>query len=162
MGEVSLIFDITNSDQIHPAGMTRQGERQWVMTESPAVLMVGLDQSNLEAAQKINPINAMWDTEIALRSAGQKQKQCQYAEIAYQTAAGAILQPSYRLPLLLPLSVDGKLHHLVTHANDQLRPREAGGLRIVLLCPVGTLVEWRRTQFLESRYIEAAAAHIKP
>ena len=75
---------------------------------------------------------------------------------------GRILQPGYKLPLRPPLQADGAFHALVTHANDELRPHQPGRLRIVLACPVGTLVQWRGTQLLESRHIWDAVAHLSP
>jgi len=164
MGQVATHLSITDSARIDTAGMVRLGEREWSTTESPAVFMVRLDQTDVERIGRADPFNALWDTEIALRSttAGQKQKTCRKAYVAYQTATGAILQPAYSLPLALPLSVDGKFHHLVTHANAELRPGEAGNLRIELACQAGTVVEWRQTRFLESRHAWDAAAHIKP
>jgi hypothetical protein len=161
MGQVATDLRITDSARIAITGMAPQGKQEWVITESPAALMVGLDQPDVQRIHEINPFNALWNTELRLRSTGSKRKTCKYAEIAYQTAAGAILQPAYRLPLLLPLNVDGQFHRLVTHANGELRPREAGSLRIVLHCPVGTVVEWKQTQFLESRHIWNVATHIK-
>jgi len=162
MGQVATHLSITDGARIDATGMARQGDAlKWAITQPPAALMVRLDQSDVDRLGKIDLINAFWDTEIALHSTGQQQKPCRNAEVAYQTASGAILQPAYKLPLILPLSVDGKFHHLVTHANAELRPREAGGLRIVLNCPAGTLVQWRQTSFLESRHAWDAAAHVK-
>jgi hypothetical protein len=160
MGQVVTHLSITELAQIDTEGMAWQGQRQWTITQSPAVFMAYLDQPDVDRIAKLNPFNALWDTEIALRSTGQQP--CRKAEVAYRTATGAILQPAYQLPLILPLHVDGQFHHLVTHANDQLRPREAGSLRIVLHCPVGTLVQWRQTRLLESRHALDAAAHVAP
>ena len=161
IGAVTAHVRITDTARVHATGMSQRSERQWVIMEPSAALLVDLDQSDVEGIGKLQIGNALWDTEIALGSTGTQQKQCGNAEVAYQTAAGTVLQPAYKLPLLLPLTADGQFHHLVTHANTQLRPKEAGSLRIVLNCPVGTLVEWRETRFLESRYPWDAAAHIK-
>jgi hypothetical protein len=161
MRPVAAFVRIADPDRIHSTGMVQQGERQWVITESPAAFMVSLDPSEVERIGKLRPSNALWDTEIALHSTGSQPIQCRGAEVAWQTPAGAVLQPAYKLPLQLPLTADGQFRHLVTHANSELHPGVPGSLRIVLKCPIDTVVEWRETRFLKSRHVLDAAKYLK-
>ena len=160
MGKTVERLSITSGDNIQTYGMTAQGARKWVTTESPAVLHVRLNPGDLERITAAQPFNALWETEVALNR--EDDKRCKTAEASYQTADGSILQPRYKRPLLMPLQTDGLFHRLVHHANSELRPRIAGSLRIVLHCPIGTVVEWRQTRFLESRHPWDAANIISP
>jgi len=159
LGPTVTHLDITAGDRIGVQGMRPQGDRTWVTTESPAVLQVRIDAGDVEHIATARIFTALWQTELALRTGGQR---CRKAEFAYQTTDGRILQPAYKLPLLLPLRADGAFHPLVTHAHGEMTPREPGSLRIVLHCPAGTVVQWRGTRFLESRHIWDVAAHIQP
>ena len=156
MGQTMARLEITDGDRIEVQGMERRGEREWVLTQSPAAFLVRVDAGDIERIAAANIFNALWETEIVLQTQGQR---CRHAESAYQTASGSILIPTYTLPLTLPLHADGKPHRLVTHANHQLRPREPGYLRLVFHCPTGTRLAWRGTRLLESRYAWDAAAH---
>ena len=160
MGKTVERFSITSDDHIQTYGMTIQGARKWVTTESPAVLQVRLDPGDLEKITAVQPFNALWETEVALHR--EDDKRCKKADVSYQTADGSILQPRYKRPLLLPLQTDGLFHRLVHHANSELRPRIVGSLRIVLHCPIGTVVGWHQTRFLESRHPWDAANNISP
>jgi len=164
MGAVVERLRIDGAEQIDAIGMARQdgpqNEPQWVTTARPAVLMARLNQADAERAIGQH-FNALWDTEIALRLPNPSAGRCRGADIAWQSAAGDILQPGYKLPLRLPLAADGQFRHLVTHANAQLRPGGPGSLRITLDCPIGAVVQWRQTRFLESRQAVEAAAHVK-
>ncbi|MFT3779347.1 MAG: hypothetical protein QM772_13925 [Ottowia sp.] len=159
MGQTAIHLDISASDRIETYGMAPQGQRTWVTTESPAVLHVRLDPNDIDSVAAARIANALWKTDLALQSGG---KGCRNAEVAYQTMDGNILQPPNKRPLRPPLQADGTFHALVTHANEELRPRQPGRLRIVLPCPIGTQVQWRSTQLLESRHVWDAAAHISP
>ena len=158
LGAVQSYLDISAGDRAEVYGMTAQGDRSWVITESPAALQIRIDQADIERITTEGIFNALWKTEIALDS----KKRCGKTDISYRTLDNHILQPTYKRPLQLPLKTDGAFHAIVTHANDELRPHAPGSLRIVLKCPVGTEVHWRNTQLLESRYFREAAAHIKP
>lgn len=160
MGQTLEHLSITSPDRVTTNGMKAHGSQMWVTTESPSVLQVHLEQDDIEKLAQIPLFNALWETEIALRT--EKGQRCRKAEVSYQTADGAILQPHYRLPLLLQVVADGVIQRLTTHANGELRPRQPGSLRTVLHCPVGTMVEWRQTRFLESRHPWDAASHIRP
>ena len=138
MGQTAIRLDISASDRIETHGMAPQGQHGWVTTESPAAIHVRLDAGDIERVAPAKIANALRKTEIALQSKG---KGCRKAEVAYQTLDGRILQPPYKLPLRPPLQADGAFHALVTHANDELSPHQPGRLRIVLDCPVGTLVQ---------------------
>lgn len=159
MGPMVTHLDITAGDRIGVQGMRPQGDRTWVTTESPAVLQVRIDAGDVERIAAAKILTALWKTDLALLTSGQR---CRKAEFAYQTTDGRILQPAYKLPLLLPLRADGAFHPLVTHAHGEMTPLEPGSLRIVLHCPAGTVVQWRDTQFLESRHVWDVAAHIQP
>lgn len=159
MGLTLAHLTISDSSRIETQGMVPYRDRSWVITESPAVLQVHIDQSDVDHLTAANLFNALWETEIALQSQG---KFCGKAEIAYQMADGRILQPLQKLSLMLSLQADGTPHRLVTHANHELRPHEPGSLRIMLDCPAGTVVEWRSTRLLESRHALDAASHILP
>jgi hypothetical protein len=160
MGKTVARLSITSGDHIQTYGMAVEGLRKWVTTESPAVLQVRLDPGDLEKITTVQPFNALWETEVAVNR--EDDKRCKTAEASYQTADGSILQPRYKRPLLMPLQTDGLFHRLVHHANNELRPRIAGSLRIVLHCPIGTAVEWRQTRLLESRHPWDAANNISP
>jgi hypothetical protein len=166
-GPLATLFQTSDEARVHTTGMAMLGARTWVVTESPAALMVDLNKEDIEQIKegikqisKVNPVNALWDTDIALQTVGRGK--CRYAEISYRTSDGRILQPLVRLPLLLPLKVDGQFHQLLTNANQELRPGEMGSLRTVLHCSIGTMVKWNRTAFFESRYSAELAEHIKP
>ena len=149
MGAILAYVEVTDSSRIQTYGMSPQEKNTWVTTESPAALHVRIASADL--------FNALWQTDIALDA---NDKRCRRADVAYQTADHRILQPRHKLSLQLPLQADSLTHSLVTHANRELRPREPGSLRIVLNCPVGTLVTWHGTRLLESRHAWDAAAHI--
>jgi hypothetical protein len=157
-GPTLVLSEISSATSIHTSGMVKKTDHAWQIIESPAAIMIRADQKDVNQLSNTNLGNALWDTEMAL-SAKQK-KDCRHAEISYQTATGEIKQPQYRLPLLLKLDADGKFHHLTTHANQEMRPLQPGSLRIVLHCPVGTIVQWRSTKLLESIYATDAAAHL--
>jgi len=158
IGQTTILLDIFESSRVETYGMSPQSVHTWTTTASPAVLHVQIDSEDIQHITSTDPLNALWQTDIALRPNGQR---CRKAEVAYHTADGRILQPRQRLPLQLPLQADGEIHSLVTHANHELRPHEPGSLRMVLDCPIGTSVDWRGTRLLESRHIWDAAAHIK-
>lgn len=157
MGSTLERLHTTSSDRIHTQGMTPGGRGDWVTTESPAVLSVAWNSTEISTLDAAPPFNALWETRLSART--ENGKPCRRAEAAYQTVEGAILQPLARRPLLLPLKGDGSLQHLVTHANGELRPRRAGSFRLVLHCPIGTTVRWQGTRLLESRHPWIAAKH---
>ncbi|MCL1962393.1 MAG: hypothetical protein FWG56_11625 [Desulfovibrionaceae bacterium] len=159
-GPLGAVFQTFDETRVRASGMSRQGERTWVITESPAVFMVGLVEKDVEWIGKADSDNTLWETEIALRNDGGGK--CSHAEFAYQTSEGRILQPPDRHLLLLPLKTDGQFHRLLTHANGLMRPRETGSLRAALYCPTGTVVQWRRTSFFLSRYAMELTKHVKP
>lgn len=160
MGPTLTHLDIAASDRVDVQEMHPRGNRTWVTTASPAVLRVRIDADDVQRITAAHIFTALWKTDLALRSNGTAH--CRIAELAYQTADGRILQPAYKLPLLLPLRTDGAFHPLVTHAHGEMTPREPGSLRIALHCPIGTEVRWNGTQFLESRYVWDVAAHVQP
>jgi hypothetical protein len=157
MGLTLAHLNITDGDRIEMQGIERRGEQAWVMTQSPAALLVRLDKNDIERTTAAGIFNALWDTEIAVHA---QTRRCK-VEASYQTADGRILQPPYTRPLNLPLHANGMRHHLVTHANHEMRPREPGYLRLVFHCPTGTRLEWHSTRLLESRHAWDAAAHVK-
>lgn len=159
LGSTLIHLDIDASNRVDVHGMSPQNDRTWIITESPAVLHIRVDESDVKHIATANIFTALWKTDLALHSNGQR---CRMAEVSYQTADGRILQPAYKLPLLLPLQTDGILHPLVTHAHAEMTPREPGSLRIALHCQAGTVVQWRGTQFLEGRYPWDVATHIHP
>jgi hypothetical protein len=157
MGQTIARLEISDSNRIKPNGMDVQGDRAWITTRSSATLNIVIDQRDVDLLAQANLFNALWETEMAVRAPGRR---CGIAETAYQTTDTRILQPAERLSLLLPMVADGEFHKLVTHATRELRPHESGSLRLVLNCPIGTLVEWRGTRLLESRHAWDAAAHV--
>lgn len=158
MGQTVARLDIQDSSRIETFGMQPQSNHEWVIQESPAVLHVRIEREDVQAVSAAPPINALWQTDMALRS---NSHRCRKTEVAYFTADGRILQPMQRLPLQPTIQTDGRVHSLVTHANHELRPKEPGSLRIVLHCPVGTTVDWRGTRLLESRHAWDASSHIQ-
>lgn len=160
MGPTLTQIPIQEAQRISTLGMVADGETQWALTESPAILLFSITPSDIDGLQRTNPFNALWDIKIALDPAKANQS-CKYAEFAYQTLNGQILQPENRRPLLVPLVADGEFHHLTTHANRELRPQQPGSLRVVLHCPVGTHVRWRESRLLESRYPWEVAAKVQ-
>ncbi|MBU2352767.1 MAG: acyltransferase [Gammaproteobacteria bacterium] len=157
MGQTLSYLDISEASRVETYGMDSQGTSTWAITKSPAVLEMRLDAKDIQHVTDANLFNALWETQVALQGNG---KRCGKAEVAYHIADGRFMQPGHKLPLLLPLQADGAFRRLLTHANHELRPREPGSLRIVLHCPVGTIVTWRGTRLLESRHAWDAAAHI--
>ena len=158
MGQTLTRLHIQDSRRIETFGMQPQSNHEWVIQESPAALHVRIEREDVQTISSAQPINALWHTDIALRS---NSHRCRKAEVAYFTADGRILQPSQRLPLQHPIQADGSIHSLITHANHELRPNEPGSLRIVLHCPIGTSVDWRGTRLLESRHAWDASSHIQ-
>ncbi|MGB3071139.1 MAG: hypothetical protein WBC18_21470 [Ottowia sp.] len=158
MGKVVSHLDISASERAEVYGMTATGDRSWMITKSPAALQIRIDQADVDHITAAGILNALWKTDIALNA----KERCGKTDISYRTLSDRILQPAYKQPLQLPLKADGAIHTIVTHANDELRPQEPGSLRIVLRCPVGTEVQWKNTQLLESSYFKDVAAHVKP
>lgn len=157
MGATETLLKITDGNQIEAQGMERRGTREWIMTQSPAALLVRLEPRDFENVGTADLFNAMWKTEIALHAQGQRCK----VETAYQLTSGSVVQPGYKLPLTIPLRANGNMRSVVTHANNELRPTEPGYLRLVINCPTSTKVEWRSTKLLESRHAWKASQHIK-
>jgi peptidoglycan/LPS O-acetylase OafA/YrhL len=155
MGMTETRAEITDVGRIEVQGLERKSDREWVLSTSPAALLVRIEASDVAQAATVGAFNAMWDTEIALHAQGQRCK----VETAYQLTSGAIAQPDYRLPLTTPLRANGNMRHIVTHANNQLRPTEPGYLRLVIHCPTATKVEWRGTKLLESKHAWQASQH---
>lgn len=158
LGQTLTHLDITDNNRIEVHGMERRGPHEWAMTQSPAAFLVRLDTSDVEHVTAAGILNALWDTEIALKTPGQR---CRKVETAYQLANNRIVQPAYTLPLIQPLRADGTPRRFVTHANHQLRPNEPGYLRLVFHCPTGTQLNWHGTRLLESRHAWDAATHIQ-
>lgn len=149
-----VLANIQDDDEVHANGMSYLGDHQWRITSYPASLHVKLSEDGLSSLQQASPNNAIWLSRLAIQPPNDR---CGKAEISYHTDAGVILQPAYKLPLLLHLHANGELHALATHANGELRPQTAGSYRIVLHCPADTLVEWRGTQLLESEHAVSMA-----
>lgn len=160
MGATLARLHIASTDRVEAYGMERSNQRTWTITESPAALHIRIEPNDVEHLATVNPLNALWKTDIALVSG--TGSRCDTSEISYRTADGQILQPRNRLPLLLPLRRSHASQSLVTHANNELRPRTPGSLRLVFHCPVGTQVQWFDTELLESRHPWDAVKHITP
>ena len=161
-GPLITLFQTSDATRAHVSGMSPQGERTWVMTASPAVLMIDLTWEDVARITQVHPFNALWDTELALKIPDGGR--CRRADITYQDVGDKERPRGWNgLSLQLRLKADGQFHRLLTHANNEMRPRAtAGSWRAVLDCPVGTVVDWRRTSFLDSRYAQELVPHLKP
>ncbi len=131
-------------------GMTRQPDGQWLMTESPAALVIPVSAEQVAALKMEPPYNALWDIRLTIRS--DRVRDCRTADVAYTRPAAAIPGHVSRLPL----RPDSHPRRYAIHANKDLRPGEAGDLRIALHCPAGTTVQWHGARLLESLYVESA------
>ncbi|WP_162995898.1 hypothetical protein [Acidovorax sp. 1608163] len=151
-------LEISLNSQTKTYGLVYKEKNTWVVTESPAAFQVLINQESINKITESAVFNGLWKTELTLTPP--QGGACRKAEISYQTDEGKILQPINRRPLLLALSGNGKTEQLVTHANNELRPHQPGSLRTVLNCPVGTVLQWKNTQFLESRHPWDATSHL--
>lgn len=158
LGEVETHLEIKEEKQTTTYGMKALGDKEWEAVESPFSIQMHVDSNDIQRLNKSDIFNAMWETELLVTSGS---RSCRKAEISYQTENGDILQPTNKQSLLLNLKRDDSVQLLVTHANQELRPKVAGSLRIVMQCPLGTRVKWHGTRLLESRHFAKVAERIK-
>lgn len=157
MGPTQTIFEISDSNRIDMQNLERHGDREWIMTQSTAALLVKIHSSDIQNIGVSNILNALWDSKIAVHTPSER---CEKVETAYQLTSGTILQPTYyKKSLTLKLRSDGRPQRIVTHANNELRPQEPGYLRLVFHCPAGSRISWFGTRFLASHYPAEAAAN---
>ena len=129
-------------------GMARQSNGLWLMTETPAALVLPVSAAQVALLKQNHPYNALWEMSMAIRT--DRPRRCRMAEIAYT-------QPVAREPnpiSHLNLDADGRSHVYAIHGNADLRPAAAGDLRVAFHCPVGTLVQWNGARLLESLHAE--------
>lgn len=131
-------------------GMTKQPDGLWLMTESPAALVLPMSTEQVALLKQQPPYNALWEIDMAIRADGPNR--CRKAEIAYTSPAVAV---PHNVPSL-SLNADNQSHRYAIHANANLRPDAAGDLRVAFHCPVGTLVQWNGARLLESLHSEQA------
>lgn len=158
MGSTKIHVEIKDASRIKTYGMKAAGEKQWEAVESPFSIQMVVDSDSANRITNAHIFNALWETELSVNA---PKGTCRKAEVSYQTEKGDILQPAEKLSLRPKISQDGKFHRIVTHANQELRPKTAGSLRIVMHCPIGTKVNWRATRFLESRHFEVIAEQLR-
>lgn len=159
IGETRVVLEMQSADDVRTSGMEYIGDHKWVVNTYPGALQVEVPALAVSTVEKAAPNNAMWLSQVAIRP---PRGNCGKTEVSYQTESGAILQPAYKLPLLLKLQSNGALQAFATHANGELRPKTAGSYRMVLHCPAGTLIEWRGTQLLASEHTSAMATRLLP
>jgi hypothetical protein len=157
MGKTIAHIDISSDASTQTYGMKFLREKNWEITQSPAALQIKVNALDISKVSGLSMFNALWKTDLAIKT--DTERSCKKAEISYQTEAGAILQPASKNGLIIPIFGDDGVQHFITHANREMRPQTPGSLRIVLNCPVGTLVNWQGTQLLESRHPWDAAEH---
>lgn len=131
-------------------GMTKQPDGLWLMTESPAALVLPVSAEQVASLKQQPPYNALWGIDMAIRS--DRPHRCRIAEMAYTHPAIAVPHHVSRLNL----DADSQPRLYAIHANADLRPGAAGDLRIAFHCPVGTLIQWNGARLLESTYTEHA------
>lgn len=140
-------------------GMTKNGDKSWIINTSPAAIQAPVTQTNVEEIKKSEIFNGLWQTDLALTPP--KGQRCTGAEVSYQTDDEYIHQLKNRRSLLIKIKGNGTTEHFVTGANLEMRPQQPGSLRTVLNCPTGTVVEWKGSKFMESRHAWDAFKHIK-
>ena len=131
-------------------GMEKQPNGMWLMTDSPAALVLPVSAEQVALLKQRPPYNALWEIDMAIRTP--RPRRCRMAEIAYTHPATTLAHHVSRLNL----DADSHPHLHAIHANADLRPNAAGDLRIAFHCPVGTLVHWNGARLLESLYAEHA------
>ena len=131
-------------------GMALQPDGRWLMTESPAALVLPVSAEQVATLKDQPPYNALWELDIAIRT--DRVRDCRMAEIAYTRPANAVPGHVSRLSL----TADSQPRRYAIHANADLRPDAAGDLRIALHCPEGTLIQWNGARLLESVHAESA------
>lgn len=131
-------------------GMVKQPDGLWLMTESPAALVLPVSSEQIASVKQQPPYNAVWEIDMAIRT--NRTSRCRLAEIAYTRPATVIPHHVSRLSL----DADSQPRLYAIHANADLRPNAAGDLRIAFHCPVGTLIQWNGARLLESLYTEYA------
>lgn len=141
---------LTAAADISSNGMTKLRDGKWLMTESPAALVIPVSADQVAALQIEPPYNALWDIGLTIRS--EKIRDCRFADVGYTQPATAVPGHVSRLRL----HADNTLRRYAVHANRDLRPAAPGDLRIALHCPVGTTVQWHGARLLESLYAESA------
>lgn len=159
MGATKVHLDIQTPERIQTDHMHKNGERTWIIQEPSASFLISLSTEELATIGASNVFNAMWATDITLKT---PNGACKKAEVAYQTTTGQRQQPPHKFSLSLPLTGGEKAQTLITHANHVMRPSEPGSLLLLVNCPPGTKLTWHGTKFLESRHAWEAAAHIRP
>lgn len=157
MGETLIRLDLSSASRIDVEGAEAVQGSTWITTQPISLVRVRIGQRDIDAFAQPPLFNALWETRLTVDSKGPK---CKTAEFSYQTAEGRILQPQQKQSLQLPILRNAAEQHFVVHANQELRPREPGSLRVQLHCPLGTKVEWHGTRLLESRHAWNAAAHV--
>lgn len=159
MGSTKAIAEVTDGSRTDTYGLVSQGGKQWKSTEEVSALHILLDQTQVNAIKLANPLNAAWESVVAVSTPGKKS--CKKLEMALRLENGAIIQPKNTRPLTLSVRADGKPQKIVVHANREMRPQAISSLRMIFHCPLGTHISWESTRFLESRHMHDAAAHIK-
>lgn len=154
MGPVENVVEWAGSVQAQ--GMKALPDGRWEIGEAPAVLHLELTAEDVQKVQARRIFNALWEVELSVDA----RKSCDKVEAAYRTSSGRILQPQYNLPLNLSVQTDGRPQHIAVHANREMRPQEAGSLRLIFHCPVGAEVKVFGARLLESRHPWEAARQI--
>lgn len=131
-------------------GMARQPNGMWLMTQSPAALVLSVPAEQIESLKEKPPYNALWEINMAIHT--DRPRRCRMADIAYTRPAKVVADHISRLNL----NADGQPRLHAIHANADLRPDAAGNLRVAFHCPVGTLIQWNGVRLLESLYTEHA------
>lgn len=158
IGKTVAHLEISSDASTQTYGMKFLREKTWEIIQSPAAFQIKVNAPEISKVSGLSMFNALWKTDLAIKT--DTGRSCKKAELSYQTEAGAILQPTSKNGLIIPIDGNGGVQHFITHANHEMRPQTPGSLRIVLDCPVGTLVNWKGTQLLESRHPWDAAGHI--
>ena len=131
-------------------GMAKQSNGLWLMTESPAALVLPVSAEQVALLKQHPPYNALWEINMAIRT--DRPRRCRMAEVAYTRPVAGPARPISRLNL----DADGQPRLYAIHGNVDLRPSDAGDLRVAFHCPVGTLVQWNGARLLESLHTENA------
>ena len=158
-GHTRTRFEIHDTRYVTVLGARADGPNEWITTDNPAVLYVSISESMIESISNPPPLNALWRTSLSIITPDSQK--CHYIDVGYLTDRGIFMQPDIKFPLRLQIDSGPGEKILLTHANQQMRPKESGKYQLQFLCPVGTKIHWNSTSLLESTQIFEAAKNIQ-
>lgn len=131
----------------------------WRFVESPARLHIRVDTTNLPDISPDHVRDAMWRFRFSLEAAPERQSRCTKVDIAVDPHHNAISW--YTPPAWIYAQPSSEPHTYLIAGNGALRPKGLARVSLTFHCPVGTLLDWRGQELLESTLPLAARALIR-